>query len=192
MEFMGEDVLLLMFAGSLVAIAATTIVLIEQHLTGSRFKSHSAARNRESESPVVSKPFRESQSESSADFNHDGTSVTIYSSPIQEAPSPFPEDSSSPMKNTVPTDVSSVAGVSSVSASASPLLVVATPKRRGRTRSRLPSEATRAPRRRRLPKRPVVTETTVPPISVAPISTAPTESAATSSPEPAHHETGQN
>ncbi len=90
------------------------------------------------------------------------SSVSVASAPIQEAPSPFPEESVSPTRTSAPTDVSALANISSpVDTTTQGILVIPTPKRRVRTK-RLPTGASPpVPRKRRSPRnKPIVPETT--------------------------------
>lgn len=84
--------------------------------------------------------------------------------PIQEAPPPFPEDSLAPISPSLPTDVSAISAISSVAASASPVVIIATPKRRARSSTKKPlgTSSTAVPRKRRSPKQPNISETTIP------------------------------
>lgn len=81
----------------------------------------------------------------------------------EEAPSPFPEETfSSTPQTPAPTDVSAVQSISapnSTSSTASPVLVISTPKRRQTRTRKIPSTASGAPRKRRStkPKQPVQT-----------------------------------
>jgi hypothetical protein len=129
---MGVNVLLLTLAGSLVAIVATSIALL---------RSHSARSNSDLETS------RSILSETKAEMASEST--------IQEAPAPFPEEDIPTGKTSVPAGVTAITGVSSVSASGAPLLVIATPKRRSRSRRRLPSTTqSGTSRKRRSVKRP--------------------------------------
>jgi hypothetical protein len=121
--------------------------------------------------------------------NREDAEVTMQ--PIQEAPAPFPEDSISPSSlpttstTSVPTDISAISSISSASTAGSPVLVIATPKRRrSSTAKRLPSTATTTsatPRRRRSPKKQLQPETVIAPATtVATIPEAPAEGASSS------------
>ena len=90
------------------------------------------------------------------------SSVSVASAPIQEAPSPFPEESFSSTRTSAPTDVSALANIASpVDTTTRGVLVIPTPKRRVRTK-RLPTGASPpVPRKRRGPRnKPIVPETT--------------------------------
>lgn len=109
---------------------------------------------------------------------------------IQEAPAPFPEDSISSTRSptsttSVPTDIGAITGMSSVAASASPMLVIATPKRRKRstTPRRLPSTTTPSgtPRKRRSTKQQQQNQNAIATITTSTAPAAPVE--AVSEPE---------
>jgi hypothetical protein len=80
-------------------------------------------------------------------------SQSVASAPIQEAPSPFPEENNSTSSTSAPTDVTALANLGSGIQGTTPnLLVIPTPKRRSRPK-RLPGEApSGAPRKRRAPR----------------------------------------
>ncbi|MGI0085633.1 MAG: hypothetical protein ACREBQ_11180 [Nitrososphaerales archaeon] len=93
--------------------------------------------------------------------------VSAASAPIQEAPAPFPEESTSTTAVPTPTDVTALANIASpVDAASHAVLVIPTPKRRVRTK-RLPTGASPpVPRKRRsarnkptIPETPTFTET---------------------------------
>jgi hypothetical protein len=163
MEFMGADVLLLMMAASLAAIIATVIAVYYRAFKSGSFGSHTTSQINQRSTASID---NESQNSKHFDLKEE---ITTSTTSIQEAPAPFPEESKSSAKTSVPADISAISGMSAVAASAAPVLVIATPKRRGRPRTKLPSTTTPgATRKRRSAKQPTISETAIP---IAPIAT---------------------
>jgi len=161
---MGVETLLLL-AGSVVTVAAIAIAAYRgafgtKHVTATtqpQFSDPHPITQIEQHEVIATQP--PSVPGSIANETAAATPVEIgapmATAPIQEeAPAPFPEDSIASTGTSIPVDITAVANIASpAETAASPVLVIAAPKRRTRSSAgkKLPTSATgtTAPRRRR-------------------------------------------
>jgi hypothetical protein len=166
MEILGVSSTLLVLAGSAAVVSAAAIAIAAYYdLFRSIFNSGKSAPKTPMADITASAPVHEIQSSGPIRVEEPKPATEA---PVQEAPAPFPEESLPTPAPSVPADIGALAPVSSVAVSASPVVVIATPKRKPRSSpKRLPnSSASGTPRRKKAPKSTSTSELVPTPLAV--------------------------